>query len=42
MTLDQYKTEPPEDEPENKCGFCDERCDNDFCNKDCKVAYFND
>lgn len=42
MNIDDYKTEAPEDEPENTCGYCGESCDNDFCNKECYKAYLND
>lgn len=40
--LDQYKTEAPEDEPTNTCGYCGEHCDGAFCNSECRKADFND
>lgn len=26
----------------NECGYCGEPCQYDFCNKDHKIAYFED
>lgn len=40
--LDQYKTEAPEDEPENKCFYCGENCEGTFCDSGCEKAEFND
>jgi len=40
--LDDVKTESPEDELENRCGYCDKPCDGDFCNQDHFKAFFND
>ena len=42
MTLDDYKTEAPIDEPENECAYCGKKCDGTFCNKDCEKAGLND
>ncbi len=38
--LDTYNN-PPE-EKENKCAYCGEPCEKEFCNKECKKAYEND
>lgn len=40
--LDKFKLDCPEDEPENRCSYCDDICHGDFCNKEHKTAYFND
>jgi hypothetical protein len=39
--LDQYKTEAPEDRPENNCYYCGEPCDGRFCDKNCMKAELN-
>lgn len=35
MTIDDFKTQAPEDLPENTCPTCGEKCEGDFCNRYC-------
>ncbi|QRE03546.1 hypothetical protein [Flavobacterium psychrophilum] len=39
---DNWKQEPPEEEPKKECNYCGEPCEKEFCSKECKKAYEND
>ena len=39
MNLDNHNY-IPEEEPLNKCSYCDEPCDNEYCSKECFINSF--
>ena len=42
MDYDDWKTSSPPEEKENSCIFCENECDGEFCDSNCKKAYEND